>query len=119
MGKLFEQRTSKSVADGDIDYDIESHEKPTTEKPKVEVKDATLSQEMLKDGLRLLTKIDGHFYPGRLNAIRPPDIYGILLDNERGFRPIIYAREELLKDAIKEIKIKTADIPMGTRICAY
>jgi len=118
--KLFEQRTSKKCADGDIDYDIESHEKLKTEtKPKMEVKDASLSQDMLKDGLRLLTKIDGHFYPGRLNAIRPPDIYGVLLDNERGFRPIIYAREELLNDAIKELKLKSAEVPMGTRICAY
>ena len=88
-------------------------------KPKLEIKDATLSADLLKDGLRILNKKNGHFYPGRLNAVRPPDIYGILLDNERGFRPTIYAREELLEDAIREIRVKTAELPMGTRVCAY
>jgi len=100
------------------------HEKPThlpidDAKPKLEIKDATLKADLLKDGLRILNKKNGHFYPGRLNTVRPPDIYGILLDNERGFRPNIYAREELLEDAIREIKVKSADLPMGTRVCAY
>ena len=110
-GKLQEQRKFH-----------ESMQQKTEEdpvKPKPEVKDATLNADLLKDGLRILNKKNGHFYPGRLNAVRPPDIYGILLDNERGFRPSIFAREELLLDAIREIKVKSADLPMGTRVCAY
>lgn len=73
----------------------------------------------MKDGLRVLARIDGHFYPGRLNSIKPPDIYGILLDNERGFRPHIYAREELLKSAVREVKVRTEKLAPGTRVCAY
>ena len=83
------------------------------------LEDATLEENSLKDGLRVLSRIDGHFYPGRLNCIKPPDIYGILLDNERGFRPHIYAREELLKSTIKDIRIRGEKLPVGTRVCAY
>ena len=85
----------------------------------VPLEDATLDENSLKDGLRVLSRIDGHFYPGRLNCIKPPDIYGILLDNERGFRPHIYAREELLKSTIKDIRIRAEKLPVGTRVCAY
>lgn len=83
--------------------------------------DPTLTEQQLRDGLRVLARMDGgHFYPGRLNAVRPPDIYGILLDNERGFRPIIYAREELLKDAVREVKVRSvADLAVGSRVAAY
>jgi hypothetical protein len=67
--------------------------------------DPTLAEHQLRDGLRVLARMDGgHFYPGRLNAVRPPDIYGILLDNERGFRPVIYAREELLKAGLEKAR---------------
>jgi hypothetical protein len=69
--------------------------------------DPTLAEHQLRDGLRVLARMDGgHFYPGRLNAVRPPDIYGILLDNERGFRPVIYAREELLKAGLEKTRVK-------------
>ena len=111
---------------GNLQGQNKFHEKPPQKPPgdepgklKTDIKDATLNADLLKDGLRILNKKNGHFYPGRLNAVRPPDIYGILLDNERGFRPNIFAREELLEDAIREIKVKTADLPMGTRVCAY
>ena len=68
--------------------------------------DPTLAEHQLRDGLRVLARMDGgHFYPGRLNAVRPPDIYGILLDNERGFRPVIYAREELLKAGLEKTPV--------------
>ena len=83
------------------------------------INDPTLTDENLKDGMRILTLKDGHFYPGRLNATRPPDIYGVLFDNERGFRPVIYAREQLLKDSVKEMKVKSPDVPVGSRVCVY
>ena len=80
---------------------------------------AFLNDDLLKDGQRILTLIDGHFYPGRLNTTRPPDIYGVLLDNERGFRPVIYAREQLLKDCILEVKLRSCSVPVGSRVCVY
>ena len=74
----------------------------------------------LDEGTRVLVKLDGHFYPGKILAISPPDIYGIIVDRERGNRPHIFSREEVLKEAIFEVKPKSRhDIPAGTRVCAY
>jgi len=42
----------------------------------------------------------GLFYAGTLSAIQAPDVYGITLDGERGNRPHIYSREEILQDAV-------------------
>lgn len=44
--------------------------------------------------------MDGLFHEGELKAIRPPDIYGAILDNERKTRPHYYSQEEILKDAV-------------------
>ena len=74
----------------------------------------------LDEGTRVLVKLDGHFYPGKILAISPPDIYGIIVDRERGNRPHIFPRDELLKEVIFEVKPKSRhDIPTGTRVCAY
>nr|CAD7426466.1 unnamed protein product [Timema monikensis] len=48
---------------------------------------------------RALTVMGGLFYAGTISAIRAPDVYGITLDGERGNRPHIFSREEILKDA--------------------
>ena len=93
--------------------------KQNAKAPNHDIKDPTLKDEYLRDGMRILTINEGHFYPGRLNATRPPDIYGVLFDNERGFRPKIYAREQLLKDSVRELKLKSSNIPVGTRVCVY
>lgn len=52
------------------------------------------------DKLRVLTAMGGLFYAGRLNAVEPPDVYSITLDGERGNRPHIMSREEILRDAV-------------------
>jgi hypothetical protein len=44
--------------------------------------------------------MDGLFHEGELKAIRPPDIYGAILDNERKTRPHYYSQEEILKEAV-------------------
>ena len=56
----------------------------------------------LNEGVRVLVKLDGHFYPGKILAISPPDIYGILVDRERGNRPHIFSREEVLNEAVSK-----------------
>ena len=96
-----------------------SKELSTSKTSSNDTRDPTLNDEYLKDGMRILTIKDGHFYPGRLNATRPPDIYGVLFDNERGFRPVIYAREQLLKDSVREMKVKSTEVAEGTRVCVY
>lgn len=57
-----------------------------------------LSVEQLP--LRVLTAMGGLFYPGQLNAITAPDVYGIIIDRERGKRTHIFSREEILKDTV-------------------
>ena len=65
-----------------------------------QIRSCTLSEVDLIAGLRLLTKIGCHFYPGRLTEISPPDIYGIIIDKERGSKPHIFSREEVIKEAV-------------------
>ena len=47
-----------------------------------------------------MCKIDSHFYPSTVLEVSPPDIYGILVDKERGNRPHIFSREEVLREAV-------------------
>ena len=44
--------------------------------------------------------MDGLFHEGEIKAIRPPDVYGAILDNERRTRPHICSQEEILRDAV-------------------
>jgi hypothetical protein len=54
-------------------------------------------KELLNE-MRILTEIQGLFYTGKLNALSPPDVYGIVLDNERGAPPhLIFSAEEVLE----------------------
>lgn len=48
----------------------------------------------------LTRKSDGFFYQGKVVEIAAPDIYGIVLDHERGHKPHIYSREEILLEAV-------------------
>ncbi|KAH1016854.1 hypothetical protein HUJ04_008018 [Dendroctonus ponderosae] len=65
----------------------------------------TLTDSHLEiDKLRVLTAMGGLFYAGHLNAIEPPDVYSITLDGERGNRPHIMSREEILRDAILSLQ---------------
>ena len=86
---------------------------PAGNKLSTLTEDVSLNEDNLVDGLRVLVRIEGHFYPGRLNAINPPDIYGVLLDNERGFKPHIYAREELLQNVIRDVRVTGDNVPIG------
>lgn len=58
------------------------------------------AQHLETDKLRVLTAMGGLFYAGHLNAVEPPDVYSITLDGERGNRPHIMSREEILRDAV-------------------
>lgn len=58
------------------------------------------SAHLAIDQLRVLTAMGGLFYAGRLSAVQAPDVYAITLDGERGNRPHIHSREEILRDAV-------------------
>jgi hypothetical protein len=64
-----------------------------------------IKENDLVEGLRVLIKLDGHFHPGKIQAISPPDIYGVLVDKERGNKPHIFSREEVLKEAVSKIVV--------------
>lgn len=58
--------------------------------------------DSLVDGkkMRVVTAMGGLFYAGCLSALQPPDVYAVTLDGERGNRPHIMSREEILRDAV-------------------
>ena len=83
---------------------------PNVEKPDL-LSDLTtaktkciLTEDDLVDGLRVLLRLDGVFHPGILLCVLPPDIYGVLVDKERGNKPHIMPREEVI---IEAVSIKT------------
>lgn len=71
------------------------------EETKPEDNRCILTAELLEvEKLRVLTAMGGLFYAGQLNAVEPPDVYSITLDGERGNKPHIMSREEILRDAV-------------------
>ncbi|RWS31689.1 uncharacterized protein B4U80_08199 [Leptotrombidium deliense] len=108
------------------DTDIE----PTTNEEINDNTDVSVAKQlssedfMLKDNLlnnqRIIIKIDDLIYAGSVSAIQAPDVYGVTLDGERSQKKHIYSREDILKEAIVEIKPETdKQLPDGTRVCAY
>lgn len=74
------------------------------EESKPEDNRCVLTAELLEvEKLRVLTAMGGLFYAGQLNALEPPDVYSITLDGERGNKPHIMSREEILRDAVSII----------------
>lgn len=81
------------------------HEPPRTNIPSIcasEPRTCTIDKDGLVDGLRVLVFKDGLFYEGAVKAIRPPDVYGVVVDNARGNRPYIYSQEEMLKEVVRQ-----------------
>ena len=62
-----------------------------------------LTSADLTDGLRVLLRLGGHFHPARLTEISAPDIYGVVVDKERGNKPHILSREEVLQRAVSKL----------------
>ena len=91
-------------------------EKPFTPPPR----SCIIQKEELMDGLRVLIPIDGLFHAGYVHAIQAPDVYGVIIDGERGNRPHVFSQEQILQDAIVDVKPgSTKYLVEDTRICAY
>ncbi|KRT84880.1 hypothetical protein AMK59_1141, partial [Oryctes borbonicus] len=107
----------------EVQHNEETNENKENIEDEVNAKDqrCTLTSDHLEtDKLRVLTAMGGLFYAGHLNAVQPPDVYSITLDGERGNKPHIMSREEILRDAIVEVApASTEELLVGTRICAY
>ena len=78
-----------------------ANSQPTTAGERLEnLRSAQLKPSDLKDGLRLLMLQEGKFWPARLNSTKLPDVYGVVMDRQRGNRPIILPRDDILKEAV-------------------
>ncbi|KAF5296495.1 hypothetical protein FQR65_LT01484 [Abscondita terminalis] len=105
----------------EVEEEVQVQVEPIEELPKPLDNRCVLTDEHLeKDKMRVLTAMGGLFYAGQLHSVEPPDVYSITLDGERGNRPHIMSREEILRDAIVEVSpANTDELPVGTRLCAY
>lgn len=74
--------------------------KQMKEKRKIDARCILKPHQLDQDKLRVLTSMGGLFYAGCLSAIEAPDLYGVTLDGERGNRPHVMSREEVLQDAV-------------------
>ncbi|KAM9837358.1 LOW QUALITY PROTEIN: BAH and coiled-coil domain-containing protein 1 [Aulostomus maculatus] len=80
-----------------------------------------LSKEMLVDGLKILiSKEDELLYAACVQTLDLPDIFSVVIEGERGNRPRIYSLEQLLQEAVLDVRPQTETIlTAGTRVCAY
>ncbi|KAF7659589.1 hypothetical protein LDENG_00296500 [Lucifuga dentata] len=80
-----------------------------------------LSKEMLVDGLKILiSKEDELLYAACVQTLDLPDIFSVIIEGERGNRPRIYSLEQLLQEAVLDVRPQTEAILIaGTRVCAY
>ncbi|KAG7460193.1 hypothetical protein MATL_G00218940 [Megalops atlanticus] len=83
--------------------------------------DCVLTKERLVDGLKvLISKEDELLYAACVHTLEIPDIYSVVIDGERGNRPRIYSLEQLLQEAVLDVRPETeAVLTAGTRVCAY
>ncbi|KAK3553299.1 hypothetical protein QTP86_032746 [Hemibagrus guttatus] len=80
-----------------------------------------LTKDLLTEGLKILiSKEDELLYAARVRTLDLLDIYSIVIDGERGNRPRIYSLEQLLQEAVLDVRPETeALLTEGTRVCAY
>ncbi|XP_056890510.1 BAH and coiled-coil domain-containing protein 1 isoform X2 [Takifugu flavidus] len=80
-----------------------------------------LSKEMLVDGLKILiSKEDELLYAACVQTLDLPDIFSVVIEGERGNRPRIYSLEQLLTEAVLDVRPQNdAILTTGTRVCAY
>ncbi|XP_061604417.1 BAH and coiled-coil domain-containing protein 1 isoform X2 [Phyllopteryx taeniolatus] len=86
-----------------------------------EVPNCVLTKERLTDGLKILvSKEDELLYAARIHTMDLPDIFSITIDGERGNRAKIYSLEQLLREAVLDVRPDSeAMLSDGTRVCAY
>ncbi|KAL8599647.1 hypothetical protein ACOMHN_053824 [Nucella lapillus] len=110
------EKEEESSSEGDNVPLSALRERAVTPEPR----SCVIRQEELQEGLNVLFFKDCLFYEGQVQAIQPPDIYGVVVAGQRGTRPHICSREEILKDAIMAVAPGTQRyVKEGTRVCAY
>ncbi|KAA8582582.1 hypothetical protein FQN60_006253 [Etheostoma spectabile] len=86
-----------------------------------EVPNCVLTKELLTDGLKvLISKEDELLYAARVHTLELPDIFSVVIYGERGNRPRIYSLEQLIQEAVLDVRPKSETmLTEGTRVCAY
>ncbi|XP_072312360.1 BAH and coiled-coil domain-containing protein 1 [Eucyclogobius newberryi] len=114
-----------SFSEGEDDDD-EEKQKPLHLPPNMPCRipalpNCVLSKEMLVDGLKILiSKEDELLYAASVHTLDLPDIFSVVIEGERGNRPRIYSLEQLLQEAVLDVRPQTETILCGgTRVCAY
>ena len=59
----------------------------------------------LQDGQRIFMLQEGKFWPAKLNTTQLPDVYSIILEKQRGNRPIILPRDDILNEAVSSFDV--------------
>ncbi|MED6241414.1 hypothetical protein ATANTOWER_013707, partial [Ataeniobius toweri] len=107
--------------DGSSFSEEEEEDRSPSNKRNLKIPNCFLTKEHLCDGLKvLISKEDELLYAARVHTLEIPDIFSIVIDGERGNRPRIYSLEQLLKEAVLDIRPESeAVLTDGTRVCAY
>ncbi|KAG8446493.1 hypothetical protein GDO86_014085 [Hymenochirus boettgeri] len=99
----------------------EEENNPADSKSKERTHICSLSKVDLREGLQvLIPKEDNLLYAASIRSLQPPDIYSVVIEGERGNRPRIYSQEQLLQEAVVDVRPQSSRcLPHGTRVCAY
>uniref|UniRef100_A0A8C6MF00 BAH domain and coiled-coil containing 1 n=1 Tax=Nothobranchius furzeri TaxID=105023 RepID=A0A8C6MF00_NOTFU len=118
-GFRLDEDSSFSERDEEEDDEEEDDEGPFSS--STALPNCVLSKEMLVDGLKILiSKEDELLYAACVQTLDLPDIFSVVIDGERGNRPRIYSLEQLLQEAVLDVRPQTeAILAAGTRVCAY
>lgn len=78
---------------------------------------AMIQDSDLQDGQRIFMLQEGKFWPAKLNTTQLPDVYSIILEKQRGNRPIILPRDDILNEAVsfRDFKLPRARVYLSTR----
>ncbi|KPP57661.1 hypothetical protein Z043_124592, partial [Scleropages formosus] len=117
----FQMDADSSFSEGDEKGDDEDSPAHPRRSPSAAVPNCVLTKELLVDGLKvLIAKEDELLYAAYVQTLDLPDIYSVVIEGERGNRPRIYSLEQLLQEAVLEVRPETdARLAAGTRVCAY
>ncbi|XP_061823463.1 BAH and coiled-coil domain-containing protein 1 isoform X3 [Nerophis lumbriciformis] len=131
-GFHLDEESSFSEGEGDEEEEEEEEEGEDSNKSTVylppnmpckipALPNCVLSKEMLVDGLKILiSKEDELLYAACVQTLDLPDIFSVVIDGERGNRPRIYSLEQILQEAVLDVRPQTeAILTAGTRVCAY
>ncbi|XP_075702268.1 BAH and coiled-coil domain-containing protein 1 isoform X2 [Rhinoderma darwinii] len=124
-GRAVSRLLQSFAVEDDFQFDDNSSfsegEEETSSTAKNKAHICSLSKTDLREGLQvLIPKEDNLLYAASIRSLQPPDIYSVVIEGERGNRPRVYSQEQLLQEAVVDVKPQsTRCLPHGTRVCAY